>query len=106
MGVGKTTFITALCQQIGVNSIMSSPTFSLVNEYHTTNHQTIYHFDIYRLKKEEEALDMGIEEYFYSGNWCFIEWAEKIPNLLPLHYNIIDLTQTVEGKRILKLSTN
>nr|WP_103725151.1 tRNA (adenosine(37)-N6)-threonylcarbamoyltransferase complex ATPase subunit type 1 TsaE [Flavobacterium croceum] len=106
MGVGKTTFITALCQQIGVNSIMSSPTFSLVNEYHTTNHQTIYHFDVYRLKNEEEALDMGIEEYFYSGNWCFIEWAEKIPNLLPLHYNIIDLTQTVEGKRILKLSTN
>lgn len=106
MGVGKTTFITALCQQIGVNSIMSSPTFSLVNEYHTTNHQTIYHFDVYRLKNEEEALDMGIEEYFYSGNWCFIEWAQKIPNLLPLHYNIIDLTQTVEGKRILKLSTN
>ena len=82
MGVGKTTFIKALAKEIGVYEATSSPTFSLVNEYQTINSQVIYHFDFYRLNTEIEALDMGVDEYFYSGNWCFIEWAEKIPSLI------------------------
>ena len=82
MGAGKTTFINALCAELGVMDNTSSPTFSLVNEYQGAQ-ETIYHFDFYRLKDEEEALDMGYEEYFYSDAYCFVEWPEKIPNLLP-----------------------
>ena len=78
MGVGKTTLIKQLCKSLGVTDATSSPTFSLVNEYETTTNQLVYHFDFYRLNKETEALDMGIDDYLYSGNWCFIEWAEKI----------------------------
>jgi tRNA threonylcarbamoyladenosine biosynthesis protein TsaE len=104
MGVGKTTLIKALAQELGVKDATSSPTFSLVNEYQTDNNQYVYHFDVYRLKSESEALDMGIDEYLYSGHWCFIEWAEKIPNLLPEHYSTIDLSITVEGKRDLRLT--
>ena len=84
MGAGKTTFIKALCKQLGVKDTTSSPTFSLVNEYQNTTGQKIYHFDFYRLRQESEALDMGCEEYFYSGNFCFVEWPEKIPSLLPI----------------------
>ena len=80
MGVGKTTLIKALSKELGVKDATSSPTFSLVNEYQTVKNQYVYHFDVYRLKNETEALDMGIDDYLYSGNWCFIEWAEKIPN--------------------------
>ncbi|MBF6640081.1 tRNA (adenosine(37)-N6)-threonylcarbamoyltransferase complex ATPase subunit type 1 TsaE [Flavobacterium sp. J49] len=104
MGVGKTTLIKALAKELGVKDATSSPTFSLVNEYQTDNNQSVYHFDVYRLKSEAEALDMGIDEYLYSGHWCFIEWAEKIPNLLPEHYSTIDLSITVEGKRDLRLT--
>lgn len=82
MGAGKTTFINAICAALGVVENTSSPTFSLVNEYQAPNTK-IYHFDFYRLKDEVEALDMGYEEYFYSGAYCFVEWPEKIPNLLP-----------------------
>lgn len=82
MGAGKTTFVNAICKELGVIDSTSSPTFSIVNEYHSSI-GTIYHFDFYRLKTEEEALDLGYEEYFYSGNYCFVEWPEKIPNLLP-----------------------
>lgn len=103
MGVGKTTLIKALAIELGVKDATSSPTFSLVNEYHTDDNQYVYHFDVYRLKSEAEALDMGIDEYLYSGHWCFIEWAEKIPNLLPEHYSTIDLSITVEGKRDFRL---
>ena len=71
MGAGKTTFIKQLAKELGVTEATSSPTFSLVNEYHTTNNQIVYHFDFYRLKNEVEALDMGVDEYLYSGNWCF-----------------------------------
>lgn len=83
MGAGKTTLIRQICKNLRVISHVQSPTFSIVNEYTTENDETIYHFDCYRLKDETEALGIGIEEYFYSGNLCFIEWAEKIPNLIP-----------------------
>ncbi|MBD1429876.1 tRNA (adenosine(37)-N6)-threonylcarbamoyltransferase complex ATPase subunit type 1 TsaE [Sphingobacterium litopenaei] len=85
MGAGKTTFINELCLALGVTEHTSSPTFSIVNEY-SIPQGSIYHFDFYRLKNEMEALDMGYEEYFYSGDYCFVEWSEKIPNLIPLHY--------------------
>lgn len=104
MGVGKTTLIKALAKELGVKDATSSPTFSLVNEYQANNNQYVYHFDVYRLKSEAEALDMGIDEYLHSGHWCFIEWAEKIPNLLPDTYTTINLTQTVDGKRHLRLT--
>ena len=83
MGVGKTTLIKVLCKQLGVEEATNSPTFSIVNEYLSTSQKSIYHFDFYRIEKEEEVFDMGYEDYFYSGNFCFIEWPEKIPNLLP-----------------------
>jgi tRNA threonylcarbamoyladenosine biosynthesis protein TsaE len=87
MGAGKTTFIKQLAKELGVMEATSSPTFSLVNEYQTNDNQIVYHFDFYRLKNETEALDMG-DEYLYSGNWCFIEWAENIPNLIPDSHSI------------------
>mgnify|MGYP006368613137 FL=1 len=104
MGVGKTTLIKQLCKTLGVNSATSSPTFSLVNEYETTTNQIVYHFDFYRLKTEMEALDMGVDDYFYSGNWCFIELAEKIPNLLPEEHSVVTIELRPDGKRNLKLT--
>ena len=103
MGVGKTTLIKQLCKELGVLDATSSPTFSLVNEYETTANQIVYHFDFYRLKNEMEALDMGADDYFYSENWCFIEWAEKIPNLIPEHHSVITIELLPDGKRHLKL---
>ncbi|MCB0488724.1 MAG: tRNA (adenosine(37)-N6)-threonylcarbamoyltransferase complex ATPase subunit type 1 TsaE [Cyclobacteriaceae bacterium] len=85
MGSGKTTLIKAICKELGVREGTSSPTFSIVNEY-TTSHSHIYHFDFYRLEKESEAYDLGVEEYFESGAYCFVEWPEKIPSLFPLNY--------------------
>lgn len=106
MGVGKTTLIKQLCKSLGVISTTSSPTFSLVNEYETIENQIVYHFDFYRLKNEMEALDMGADDYFYSGNWCFIEWAEKIPNLIPESHAIITIEVNDDGKRHLTLSNS
>lgn len=83
MGVGKTTFIKSICEVLGVTNTISSPTYSLVNEYETADGETIYHFDFYRIRDEREALDMGYEDYLYSGAWCFIEWPDRISNLLP-----------------------
>jgi tRNA threonylcarbamoyladenosine biosynthesis protein TsaE len=88
MGAGKTTLIKVLCEILGVNEQATSPTFSIVNEY-IGRDSRIFHFDFYRLKNQTEALDMGYEEYFYSGAYCFIEWPEKIPDLLPDHYTTI-----------------
>ncbi len=95
MGSGKTTLIKELVKQMGVEDVASSPTFSLVNEYQSKDGEKIYHFDFYRIEDEEEAYDMGIEEYLYDDNWCLIEWPEKVENLLPLesveiHLKIID----------------
>lgn len=103
MGVGKTTFIKEIVKQLGVNDNSSSPTFSLVNEYETSNGEIVYHFDLYRLKSEEEAYDMGLDEYFYSGNWCFIEWPEKTPNLIPIDHASIHIKTLENGKRELTL---
>jgi tRNA threonylcarbamoyladenosine biosynthesis protein TsaE len=85
MGSGKTTLIKTLIKQLGVNDYVSSPTFSLVNEYLSAKNETIYHFDFYRIEQEEEALDIGIEDYFDKNAWCFIEWPENVENLLPLN---------------------
>lgn len=104
MGAGKTTFIKQLAKELGVTEATSSPTFSLVNEYHTTNNQIVYHFDFYRLKNETEALDMGVDEYLYSGHWCFIEWAENIPNLIPDSHSVITIKERNGGKRLITLS--
>jgi tRNA threonylcarbamoyladenosine biosynthesis protein TsaE len=95
MGVGKTTLIKEICKQLGVLDNISSPTFSLVNEYKTSKEETVFHFDFYRIEEEEEALDMGIEEYFDNNAWCLVEWPENIENLLPLdavqiHLSILD----------------
>ena len=103
MGVGKTTLIKALAKELGVMDATSSPTFSLVNEYEAAKNQLVYHFDVYRLNKENEALDLGIDEYLYSGHWCFIEWPEKIPNLIPEEHSVIHLSLTSDGKRHLTL---
>lgn len=91
MGAGKTTLIKSLCKHLGTNDNVASPTFSIVNEYKVPE-GSIYHFDFYRLKTQTEALDMGFEEYLYSGNYCFIEWPEKIPDLLPNSYINIKIT--------------
>ena len=104
MGVGKTTLIKELCKNLGVKGTTSSPTFSLVNEYQLPNNEFVYHFDVYRLKEESEAMDIGIDEYLYSGNWCFIEWAEKIPNLLPSEHSIITIELIDDEKRKLVLN--
>jgi tRNA threonylcarbamoyladenosine biosynthesis protein TsaE len=105
MGVGKTTLIKALAKALGVEETTSSPTFSLVNEYQTASSKLLYHFDVYRLKNENEAYDMGIEDYLYSGNWCFIEWAEKIPNLIPEEHSVIKIKLASDGKRELILTS-
>jgi tRNA threonylcarbamoyladenosine biosynthesis protein TsaE len=106
MGVGKTTLIKELVKQLGSKDNVSSPTFSLVNEYHTTNEEKIYHFDFYRIDEEEEALDMGVEEYFYSGEWCLIEWPNKIKNLLPLKSVSVLITVNENQTRTIQLTTN
>lgn len=104
MGVGKTTLIKEMAKKLGVVNPTSSPTFSLVNEYQINDNQFIYHFDVYRLKNEIEALDMGIDEYLYSGNWCFIEWAENIPSLIPDDHSIIKIEILPDEKRRLILT--
>ena len=103
MGVGKTTFIKALSKALGVKDATSSPTFSLVNEYEAENGNPIYHLDVYRLKNEAEAYDMGIDEYLYSGEWCFIEWAEKIPSLIPQQHSVVNIKLLANGNRKLTL---
>jgi tRNA threonylcarbamoyladenosine biosynthesis protein TsaE len=103
MGVGKTTLIKQLCKTLGVQEATSSPTFSLVNEYQTSNNKTVYHFDFYRLNKETEALDMGVDDYLYSGNWCFIEWSEKIASLIPDQHTLITIELLPSGERLLHI---
>lgn len=100
MGVGKTTLIKELCAQLGVTQNVCSPTFAIVNEYSDAQGEPIYHFDFYRIKKLEEAYDIGYEEYFYSGCYCFTEWTEKIEPLLPDRYLRIDIAEQ-QGTRTL-----
>ncbi|MFN6088766.1 MAG: tRNA (adenosine(37)-N6)-threonylcarbamoyltransferase complex ATPase subunit type 1 TsaE [Cyclobacteriaceae bacterium] len=91
MGAGKTTLVKSICRELSVNEVVSSPTFSIINEYKTSQGKSIFHFDFYRLKSELEAYDIGVNEYFESGNICLVEWAEKIPSLIPDHYFEITL---------------
>lgn len=86
LGAGKTTLVKAICRELGVEETVGSPTFSIVNEYHADSGNSIFHFDFYRLKNESEAFDIGVDEYFDSGSLCLVEWAEKIPSLLPEKY--------------------
>lgn len=104
MGAGKTTLIKALCAALGTDENISSPTFAIVNEYLIPKGR-IYHFDFYRLKNQTEALDMGYEEYFYSGEYCFIEWPEKIADLLPDHYLDINIEILADNKRQISISS-
>ncbi|WP_246012773.1 tRNA (adenosine(37)-N6)-threonylcarbamoyltransferase complex ATPase subunit type 1 TsaE [Albibacterium bauzanense] len=101
MGAGKTTIIKALCKELGVEDPITSPTFSIVNEY-IGKDGPIYHFDFYRLKDEQEAYDLGYEEYFYSGNYCFVEWPQKINSLLPDDAFLIQI-EVVDQTRLLKI---
>ena len=100
MGVGKTTLIKELCRQLGVTDNVCSPTFAIINEYRDRDNEPIYHFDFYRLKCLDEAYDIGYEEYFYSGNYCFTEWTEKIEPLLPDRYVKVEMAEN-NGNRIL-----
>lgn len=93
MGVGKTTLIKEICARLGVTQNVCSPTFAIINEYTAGNGEPVYHFDFYRLKNLGEAYDVGYEEYFYSGDYCFTEWTEKIEDLLPGHYLRLTLTE-------------
>ncbi len=104
MGAGKTTLIKAICEVKGVLDEVNSPTFSIVNEYLTADGETLYHFDFYRLEQEVEALDIGIEEYFYSGNVCLMEWPERVEGLLPDTFLRIDITENTDHTRTIKLT--
>jgi len=99
MGAGKTTFIKEICKTLGTQETVTSPTFAIINEYKSILHGNIYHFDFYRIEKPEEAMDMGYEEYFYNNNYCFIEWPEKIENLLPLETIKVKIEETINKTR-------
>ena len=106
MGAGKTTLIKNLCHRMGVTDEVNSPTFAIVNEYATTEGESVYHFDFYRIKKLEEAYDIGFENYFYSGNLCLIEWPEMIEPLLPDHYIRVSLRLgETDDDRIIEIET-
>ncbi|MBQ6549365.1 MAG: tRNA (adenosine(37)-N6)-threonylcarbamoyltransferase complex ATPase subunit type 1 TsaE [Prevotella sp.] len=98
MGAGKTTFIKAICEELGVDDVITSPTFAIINEY-SGKDETIYHFDFYRIKKLEEVYDMGYEDYFYSGALCFIEWPELIEEVLPEDAVKVQITEKEDGTR-------
>ena len=91
MGVGKTSFIKKFCKELGVSDVVSSPTFSIVNQYSNVNDDIIYHFDFYRTEKQDEVFDIGYEEYLFSSSYCFIEWPEKLEDLLPTNYLKINM---------------
>lgn len=99
MGAGKTTFIKAICEKLGVDDVINSPTFAIVNEYRSDSGELIYHFDFYRINKEEEAFDFGYEDYFFSGSLCFIEWPERIESLLPPDTVHVTVKEVENGER-------
>ncbi|WP_288953872.1 tRNA (adenosine(37)-N6)-threonylcarbamoyltransferase complex ATPase subunit type 1 TsaE [uncultured Prevotella sp.] len=101
MGAGKTTFIKALCEVLGVKDVITSPTFAIINEYTDGNDNPIYHFDFYRIKKLEEVYDMGYEDYFYSGNLCLLEWPEFVEDVLPENVIKVMIEEQPDGSRLL-----
>ncbi len=101
MGAGKTTFIKALCKQLEVTDGVTSPTFSIINEYHSANDYKVFHFDFYRIKDLEEVYNLGYEDYFYSDQYCFVEWPELVEELLPEHMLKVYLTVAPDGSRTL-----
>jgi tRNA threonylcarbamoyladenosine biosynthesis protein TsaE len=103
MGAGKTTFIKALCKQMGVIETTNSPTFALIYEYHTKKKETIYHFDFYRINKIEEVFDLGYEDYFFSGNYCFMEWPEKVETILPAETVKVKICVNPDNSRTLEI---
>ncbi|MBE6257798.1 MAG: tRNA (adenosine(37)-N6)-threonylcarbamoyltransferase complex ATPase subunit type 1 TsaE [Prevotella sp.] len=102
MGAGKTTFVKAICEELGVEDVITSPTFAIINEY-SSREGVIYHFDFYRIKKLEEVYDMGYEDYFYSGALCFIEWPELIEEVLPEDAVKVSIRENADGSRIVQL---
>ena len=103
MGAGKTTFIKAICEELGVDDVITSPTFAIVNEYQSsTTGESIFHFDFYRIKKLDEVYDMGYEDYFYGGSLCFLEWPELIDELLPEDATKVTIEETEDGGRLVK----
>ncbi|RAV98829.1 tRNA (adenosine(37)-N6)-threonylcarbamoyltransferase complex ATPase subunit type 1 TsaE [Pseudochryseolinea flava] len=104
MGSGKTTLIKEICRKLNVSDVMSSPTFSIVNEYATTGHGKVFHFDFYRIRHEAEAFDIGTDEYFYSDYPCFVEWPEKIPSLIPSAHGVVSVTITSKTERTIAIS--
>ena len=106
MGTGKTTFIKSLCEELGVEDTINSPTFAIVNEYEDRDANTIFHFDFYRIKSLTEVYNMGYEEYFYSNACCFIEWPELIEELLPEEHIRVDITEGDDGARTIKVTMN
>ena len=105
MGSGKTTLIKSLVNKLGSKDIVSSPTFSIVNEYRLKR-STIYHFDFYRIKNEIEALDIGLEDYMSQNKWCLLEWSEKIPNLIPSNVNCINFNVLDDNSRTIEIDLN
>jgi len=103
MGIGKTTFIKALCSGLGVKDNVSSPSFAIINVYKADKEKLIYHIDFYRIKKIEEVFDLGYEDYFYCGNYCFIEWPEKISSLLPEETVRVNISKKTDNSRILSI---
>ena len=99
MGAGKTTFIKAVCEELGVEDVINSPTFAIVNEYVDGKGEPVYHFDFYRIKKEQEVLDIGYEDYVYSGHVCFMDWPELIENLLPDDAVKVTIEEETDGSR-------
>lgn len=102
MGAGKTTFVRALCEELGVSDAVNSPTFSIVNEYRMADGQPLFHFDFYRINRVEEAFDLGFEDYLYSGRTCFIEWPELVEELLPAETLRVSIVEAEDGTRTLE----
>ena len=106
MGAGKTTFITQVCKSLGVTSILSSPTYAIINEYVTDINASIYHMDWYRLEDEHEAIDAGVEDALYSGYYCFVEWPSNAEALLPTHYINVHIHILSETERSIEFNLN